>query len=114
MLFRSLKRKIVFARLGEDIRAAGLADIGPRRIRLDQSRFATFEAETVAAFGATFEHAVGSDAHAWTGGRPCTPSSQPIVRPGSLKGLYLNLGHGTLGWTLCLGSAAALIRLMES
>ena len=108
-----LKRKIVFARLGDEVRVAGLADIGPRCIRFDASRFATFEAEAVAAFGATFRQEVVSGSHVWTGARPCTPSSQPIIRHGSLEGLFLNLGHGTLGWTLCLGSAAALVRLVE-
>jgi D-amino-acid dehydrogenase len=108
-----LKRKIVFARLGEEVRAAGLADIGPRRSAFDERRFATFRSQAVAAFGPAFDHGAGTGHRAWTGGRPCTPSSQPIIRAASLKGLYLNLGHGTLGWTLALGSAARVAELVK-
>ncbi len=108
-----LKRKIVFARLGEEVRAAGLADIGPRRSAFDERRFASFRSQAVAAFGPAFDHGVGTDHRTWTGGRPCTPSSQPIIRAGSLRGLYLNLGHGTLGWTLALGSAARVAALVK-
>jgi D-amino-acid dehydrogenase len=107
-----LRRKIVFARLGRDVRAAGLADIGRYDIRFDKRRFESFRAHAVQAFGAAFVHAPGTDLQPWTGGRPCTPSSRPIVRAGSLQGLYLNLGHGTLGWTLGLGSAERLMAVM--
>jgi D-amino-acid dehydrogenase len=99
----------VFARLGDRVRAAGLADIGPRAPAFDPARFETFRAAAVAAFGPAFDH--GAALEPWAGGRPCTPSSRPVVGRGRIEGLFLNLGHGTLGWTLCLGSAA---RLMEA
>lgn len=109
-----LKRKIVFARLGNSVRAAGLADIGPRRFLFDSARFASFESASIAAFGGAFAHGAGSDLSGWSEARPCTPSSRPVIRAGSLKGLYLNLGHGTLGWTLCLGSAEHLTEVMAT
>ena len=109
-----LKRKIVFARLGSDVRAAGLADLGARKCQFDGSRFDTFRQSAVQAFGPAFDHGPGVDLQAWTGARPCTPSSRPIVRAaGRVRGLYLNLGHGTLGWTLCLGSAQRLLEVMK-
>jgi D-amino-acid dehydrogenase len=108
-----VKRKIVFARLGDQVRAAGLADIGRYRFRFDADRFDTFRRGAVEAFGPAFRHGPEDAVHPWSGGRPCTPSSRPVIRPGSLKGLYLNLGHGTLGWTLCLGSAHRLLEVME-
>lgn len=108
-----VRRKIVFARLGSSVRAAGLADIGPRQFCFDSERFGSFRSACVTAFGATFEHQGNGTLAAWSGGRPCTPSSRPIIRPGSLKGLYLNIGHGTLGWTLCLGSAERLASLVR-
>jgi D-amino-acid dehydrogenase len=106
------RRKIVFARLGDSVRAAGLADIGPREIRFDEARFESFKGASIEAFGAAFEHAPGVELQAWSGGRPCTPSSRPLVRAGSLRGLFLSLGHGTLGWTLCLGSAQRLMQVI--
>ena len=108
-----VSRKIVFARVGSDIRAAGLADITSRDCLFDAKRFESFRAAAVDAFGQTFAHGPEQNMRPWSGGRPCTPSSQPIVRAGSLRGLYLNLGHGTLGWTLGLGSAAQLCEIIE-
>ena len=108
-----LSRKIVFARLGNEVRAAGLADIGARQWKFDAQRFASFRACAIEAFGQTFEHDQGQAMRPWSGARPCTPSSQPIIRGTSVRGLFLNLGHGTLGWTLGLGSAAQLAKLVE-
>jgi D-amino-acid dehydrogenase len=107
------RRKIVFARLGDSVRAAGLADIGPREIRFDATRFESFKVASIEAFGPAFEHGPGVALEPWSGGRPCTPSSRPIVRRGSLRGLFLSLGHGTLGWTLCLGSAQRLMQVIN-
>lgn len=107
-----IKRKIVFARLGDSVRAAGLADIGARKICFDGARFEAFVSTAMEAFGPVFCHSEEGDLHAWSNSRPCTPSSRPIIRPGSLDGLFLNLGHGTLGWTLCLGSAKRLVEIM--
>lgn len=110
-----LKRKIVFARLGGEVRAAGLAELGARACRFDGRRFEVFRQLAVQAFGPAFNHGPEVDLQAWTGARPCTPSSRPIVRAASsLRGLYLNLGHGTLGWTLCLGSAQLLLEVMKA
>jgi D-amino-acid dehydrogenase len=41
----------------------------------------------------------------WAGLRPMTGSMIPIVRPGRLKGVYYNTGHGHLGWTLAPATA---------
>lgn len=108
-----LSRKIVFARLGDTVRAAGLADIGPRHFRFDGGRFESFRQAAVEAFGQSFFNTGGAELNAWSDARPCTPSSRPLIRPGSLKGLYLNLGHGTLGWTLCLCSAKRLAAVVH-
>lgn len=103
-----VKRKLVFARIGDEVRVAGLADIGPRHVAFDPQRFEALKASASDAFVDAFLPA--AEGGAWTEGRPCTPSSRPVVRPGSLSGLYLNFGHGGLGWTLCLGSSASLLR----
>jgi D-amino-acid dehydrogenase len=48
----------------------------------------------------------------WAGLRPSTPSNVPIIGRTSVKGLWINAGHGTLGWTLGAGSGCALAQLM--
>ena len=57
--------------------------------------------------------AVGSTANLaqnnfWTGLRPMTPDGTPLVGATKVSNLFLNTGHGTLGWTMCLGSAKIL------
>lgn len=107
-----LKRKIVFARLGERIRIAGIADIGPRPIVFRADRFEALKASATAAFSKGFDLSGALDP--WSEARPCTPSSQPIIRATGPAGLYQNLGHGTLGWTLCLGAAERLVEVMRA
>ena len=49
----------------------------------------------------------------WTGLRPSTPSNRPIIGATRFPNLYVNTGHGTLGWTLACGSARALARIIS-
>ncbi|HEX6243586.1 MAG TPA: FAD-dependent oxidoreductase, partial [Polyangiales bacterium] len=44
----------------------------------------------------------------WTGLRPATPNNVPVIGRTRLRNLYLNTGHGTLGWTLACGSASLI------
>lgn len=44
----------------------------------------------------------------WAGLRPATPSNVPLIGPTPLSGLFVNTGHGTLGWTLAVGSGRLL------
>ena len=98
-----IENKLVIGRIGDQLRIAGCADlvgycdeVKPERIRhlLDIAR-------------ASFPDAGDYDQllHQWSGFRPVTPSSVPIVGQAA-ENLYLNLGHGMLGWTLALGSAS--------
>ena len=48
----------------------------------------------------------------WTGLRPATPDGTPVVGPTPLRKLFLNTGHGTLGWTMACGSGRYLADLM--
>jgi len=104
-----LARKMVFARLGDELRVAGFADIGARRPAFEPARFDGFLNAAKMAFGATFD-ATG-DIRPWSGGRPCTAESRPLIQASATAGVYLNLGHGTLGWTLAMGSAERLLGL---
>ena len=49
----------------------------------------------------------------WAGLRPATPSNVPVIGRTRLRNLFLNTGHGTLGWTLACGSAKALAALIS-
>ncbi|GAB2599078.1 FAD-dependent oxidoreductase [Nitrincola alkalisediminis] len=109
-----VKRKLVFAPLGKELRVAGLADIGQHRFQFMSHRFETLMQTAQAAFPHFFGEDQGPPKRVWSGARYVTPSSQPIIRRGSLAGLYLNLGHGTLGWTLSLGAAEQVASLINS
>lgn len=108
-----VKRKLVFARLGDQVRIAGIADIGRRLFAFEQDRFEVLKRTAGAAFSAGFEFDPKTNPEGWSDARPCTPSSRPIIGHGRVKGVYLNYGHGTLGWTLCLGSAERLMAVMN-
>ena len=97
------QHKLVYSRLGDRLRVAGTAELSgysraldPVRVRaiLDQVR-------------RTFPSAGDFDAAVpWTGLRPATPSNVPYLGRTKVDGLYLNIGHGTLGWTMAAGTAA--------
>lgn len=94
-----LSHKIVFSRLGESVRIAGFADFVDFDTREDRARIDTLQdiARRVAPSAANYDVA---DIHGWAGVRPMTPDSRPRVGPTAINGLYLNTGHGMLGWTL--------------
>jgi D-amino-acid dehydrogenase len=98
-------RKIVFAPLdhenGQVIRAAGIADMVGNDRRIDPKRMAAIRRGAAEALDVD----INSDPIGWAGLRPATPDSRPIIGPSPLPGLFLNTGHGGLGWTLACGSA---------
>ena len=105
-------RKIVFAPLdrpdGQVIRAAGVADLMGEDYRIHPKRL-----EAVRKGAAdVLDIDLDSDPTGWTGLRPATPDSRPIIGPSPVPGLFLNTGHGALGWTLACGSARLAVQLM--
>lgn len=96
--------KIAITRLGDRIRVGGMAEISgytndlglPRRQTLEHSVTDLFPGGDVAK--ASF----------WSGLRPMTPDGTPVIGPTKIKGLFLNTGHGTLGWTMSSGSARVI------
>ncbi|CAG2132953.1 D-amino acid dehydrogenase [Cupriavidus campinensis] len=100
--------KIVYARIGNTLRVAGMADLVRGGPTIDRERAQTLVAQTRAVFGGVANGA-GLDAlQPWAGLRPATPDGLPLVGPSRLPGLWLNLGHGALGFTLAMGSAGLL------
>lgn len=99
-------RKVVYARLGNRLRVAGMADLEGYSLDLDPSRLAALQAEAAALF--PMATADCTDVTPWTGLRPATPEGAPIIGPTSYRNLWVNVGHGALGFTLAAGSAALL------
>ena len=84
-------------RLGDRIRVGGMAEISGFNDRLDPKRKATLEISVDSLFPGS------SDLEAatfWTGMRPMTPDGTPVIGSTPIRNLYLNTGHGTLGWTM--------------
>jgi D-amino-acid dehydrogenase len=104
-------RKLAFARIGDRFRVAGLADIGPRVSGFETARFEVLERSARQVFPTLLAAGVHGDG--WSGERPMTPSSRPLIQCSRrMAGLYLNIGHGMLGWTLALGAARRIATLM--
>lgn len=104
--------KIVFSRLGNRLRVAGTAEFTGYDLTLNPSRCAAIVNRACQLFPA-LSHVEQIDY--WTGLRPVTPSNVPLIsdmRDVGLAGLWLNTGHGTLGWTLACGSAQLLSDLI--
>jgi D-amino-acid dehydrogenase len=104
-------RKIVYARLGERLRVAGIADLDGYSLEPDPARLATLKAETAALFPEATDTA--DTVIEWTGLRPATPRGTPIIGPTRYRNLWLNVGHGALGFTLATGSAALLANWID-
>lgn len=90
-------------------RVAGFADFKGYDTAVEADRIATLETAAFATFG--IAHAGRSSP--WAGLRPVTPDSRPIIGPSPVDGLFLNAGHGMLGWTLASGSARLAADLID-
>jgi len=101
--------KIVISRLGDRLRAAGTAELTGYDRAINDLRCNALLERLRVLFPAL---ARVEPSHRWAGLRPATPSNIPCIGRTRLKNLYLNTGHGTLGWTLACGSAALLADLV--
>jgi D-amino-acid dehydrogenase len=97
--------KVAVTRLGERIRAGGTAELAGYSLRLRTARKQTLDFVVSDLFGAGGDVTRGEF---WTGLRPMTPDGTPIVGATSYRNLFLNTGHGTLGWTMAAGSARVI------
>lgn len=102
--------KVVYTRLGNELRMAGTAELagysrGLNTIRCDNmTRLARELFPTALDF---------DNVRYWSGLRPTTPSNVPLIGRTRIQNLYLNTGHGTLGWTMGVGSGRALADLIS-
>lgn len=97
--------KVAITRLGQHVRVAGSAEIGGHPAKLNASAQRTLYKVLEDWFPGACEI---SRARHWKGARPMMADGPPIVGPGGMPGLWLNLGHGSSGWALACGSARVL------
>ena len=104
------QHQISIARMGQRVRVAGGIDIG--------SRAGTHNPTTIARlYKVLYDWFPGaaqltSNVQIWKGARPMLPDGPPLIGPGGLPGVWLNLGHGAYGWALASGSARATADLV--
>ncbi len=102
--------KVAITRLGERIRVGGTAEISGYDLTLREARRETL----VHSVTDLFPH--GGDvakAEFWCGLRPMTPDGTPVIGPTAKRNLFLNTGHGTLGWTMACGSGRVLADIVS-
>jgi D-amino-acid dehydrogenase len=102
--------KIVFTRLGDRLRIAGTAELDGYSTHLSMVRTEALVKRARELFpgAADYDNPVY-----WTGLRPATPSNVPLIGKSRYPNLYLNTGHGTLGWTEGPGSGRALADIVS-
>ncbi|HKW81220.1 MAG TPA: D-amino acid dehydrogenase [Casimicrobiaceae bacterium] len=103
-------KKIVFTRLGNRLRVAGTAELSGYKLDLNRIRCEALTRRASEWFGTAIDAA---RAEYWTGLRPATPSNVPLIGRTRYPNLYLNTGHGTLGWTMAAGSGKAVAELVS-
>ncbi|HYQ38772.1 MAG TPA: D-amino acid dehydrogenase [Pseudomonas sp.] len=103
--------KVAITRFDKRIRVGGMAEIAGFDLRLDPRRRETLEMITADLYPQGGDLARGEF---WTGLRPATPDGTPIVGATRYRNLFLNTGHGTLGWTMACGSGRLLADLMAA
>jgi D-amino-acid dehydrogenase len=102
--------KLVISRLGGQLRVAGTCELNGYSRSLDPARCALLTRRA----RELFPHACNYDApRYWAGLRPLTPSNVPYLGATRLRGLFLNTGHGTLGWTMSCGAGRAMAELVS-
>ncbi|MEO5337596.1 MAG: D-amino acid dehydrogenase [Magnetospirillum sp. WYHS-4] len=103
------EHKLVFSRLGENLRVAGTAEMTGWDTSLNETRARLVLNQALDLFPGCADPA---RATLWTGLRPKTPDSVPILGATRLRNLFLDTGHGTLGWTMACGSGRAMADLL--
>jgi D-amino-acid dehydrogenase len=102
--------KVAITRLGDRIRVGGMAEISGFSTTLPASRRAIL----VRSVGSLFPGAGDLEAaRFWSGLRPMTPDGPPVIGATAIPNLFLNTGHGTLGWTMACGSGQVLADIVS-
>ena len=101
--------KLVYSNFGDRLRVAGTAELSGYGLDLNRRRCEAIvrNAKNLFPHAGNFEAA-----QFWTGLRPATPSNVPYVGASAYTNLWLNTGHGTLGWTMAAGSGRRVVDLI--
>jgi D-amino-acid dehydrogenase len=102
--------KLVLSRLGDRLRCAGTAELTGYDVSVNRARCEAIVRRVRALFPAL---KAAGEPEFWAGLRPATPDNVPLIGRTRLANLYVNTGHGTLGWTLAAGSGRALADLVS-
>ena len=101
--------RIVFSRLGQRLRVAGTAEFNGYNTELNTVRCQMLLRRTLELFP---QLKPAGEPEYWCGLRPTTPSNVPCIGRSKIPNLYVNTGHGTLGWTMACGSGQVLADLV--
>ncbi|NBX95702.1 MAG: FAD-dependent oxidoreductase [Betaproteobacteria bacterium] len=104
------ERKVLYARIGSRLRVAAMVDLVGQTEAIDQRRLQSLLRVAQSDMPRAGDYA---RAQPWAGLRPATPSGAPIIGPSGVRGLWLNLGQGALGFTFAAGSAQLLASQMN-
>lgn len=102
--------KVVYTRLGDTLRMAGTAELSGYSHDLNLTRCEAMTSQARALFDGILDF---DRVQYWSGLRPSTPSNVPLIGQTRITNLYLNSGHGTLGWTMGVGSSRALADMIS-
>jgi D-amino-acid dehydrogenase len=102
------KRKVVYARLGDELRVAGMADLSGQRAVIDVERVDQLVSEVKSTFPGASDF---TTLKPWCGMRPATPKGTPVLGATRHANLWLNVGHGALGFTLALAAGRVIADL---
>jgi D-amino-acid dehydrogenase len=107
-----LSKKIVYARLGDRLRVAGRVELVGMDRSIPSGAIDELKRGAAELFPGCGDLSDGANLSPWAGFRPATPSGVPLITAAPVRNLYLNVGHGSLGWTLAHGSATLLAQLI--
>jgi len=102
--------KIAITRLGDRIRVGGMAELAGFDLSLSEKRKRTLLHSVEDLFGGAGDT---RQTGFWTGLRPMTPDGTPVVGRTPVANLFMNTGHGTLGWTMAAGSGRVLADIVS-
>jgi D-amino-acid dehydrogenase len=97
--------KLAISRLGDRLRVAGTAELNGYDTSINEVRCGAILERVQTLFPDAADYA---RARKWAGLRPATPGNVPVIGRTRHANLFLNTGHGTLGWTLCAGSGRSI------
>lgn len=101
--------KVAITRMGNRLRVAGTAEIGNRKLALRDTALGTLLRVARDWFPGAAAYA---QARTWVGARPMLPDGPPVLGPTAVANLFLNLGHGSTGWSMACGSARLVADLL--